>query len=1268
MVSRLLSIITFIVSFSAYSQLSTDVVMNAGNNNTTFNTCLGGLYDSGGTGTGGPYQNNESFTVTICPDVPGDFMTLQWTIFDLDAANTSPIPTQTNADNITIYDGDDATAPTLGTYYSGDLTPGDLFGATPANPTGCLTIVFNSNNTGTGNFNAQLSCETPCDPPFANGIMLNADNPAGDSIAICVGEIVTFQDNGSTPGPSGLFILEQWVWAWGDGTLNDTLPTGAPINHNFSNPGQYTVQLTVIDDNDCVNTNATDIRVFVSTYPTFIPFPGDTTLCLGESLELAAAPDSYEQTWSGFPAQTYDATNCMEDLTGIVQPTPLPLTGFDPNISLDNANPDILSICVEIEHSFIGDFVLQVQCPTGQIMTLHQQGGGGTNLGDVTATAQGVVDCSDPTTFGLPWTYCFDATATDTWVQAIAAGGNTIPNSGGGQSLAPGNYAPVDPLGFAALDGCPINGTWNLLFTDLWGADDGSLPGWSINFDPALYPPVTVFTPNIGNGGSGTDSSYWSLSDPFIVSNSPDLDTIVVTPTSAGVFDYTYYAINNFGCAFDSTVSITVDALVPISAGPDVIVCGNTPVRIGPDSLTGGSCDYTMLFVDSWGGGWNGNEVDISTSAGTTTYPGPPVDSIWVSLPVINGESITIDFNNIGTSAWDCEIIIYDNTGTIVYQDGQAGAPSNIAQTLTANCFSGYDFSWSPTTNMNGLPSDPNPFVNPPIQTIYTLSTFPTGHPDCVTSDDVLVQLGPNIDPGIDSIANICIDGGPVDLIDYLGGTPQSNGYWLNATGNILSMPINPQSFPAGTYEYKIDSLTCSLSAYLVVNIIDLPITLLAIDVNCHGEANGEIDVSSPMANSYSINGGLTFQTGTFFPNLISGTYNIVLASGLNGAECQATTTVVINEPDPLSIAFLTENHSVCEGSTTSLIVVGTGGSTDYGYNWDNGTGTAGIGSGSLINYTPTISDSVCVTLSEICNSPETRSCLFVTVPAPIDFVYHFGEDPNALTSEGCYTHEFEIKNLSTSTDVIQNGVIVSPASVVKETEWRILGEKAIVTSGLGSLTTSIENPGVYPVEVIIRSTDGCEHTEYLGEIITVFDHPDADFAYTPDGISIFSTQAEFIDLSLGNPIAWYWSFQGAPSPASSTLQNPTVVYQEGKPGSYQVDLIVTDDNGCVDTERKYVTISNDIRVFAPNIFTPDGDGYNDDWRVFITGIEVYDFHLIIYNRWGELVFESFDPEGVWDGKYGEDILKGTYVWSVETKDLENDNRYTFNGSIILIK
>ena len=73
--------------------------MNAGTNGSTVFTCLGGLYDSGGTGASAPYQNNENYVITVCPDVPGDFMTLQWTVFNLDCTDNLPGP-PTDADHL----------------------------------------------------------------------------------------------------------------------------------------------------------------------------------------------------------------------------------------------------------------------------------------------------------------------------------------------------------------------------------------------------------------------------------------------------------------------------------------------------------------------------------------------------------------------------------------------------------------------------------------------------------------------------------------------------------------------------------------------------------------------------------------------------------------------------------------------------------------------------------------------------------------------------------------------------------------------------------------------------------------------------------------------------------------------------------------------------------------------------------------------------------------------------------------------------------------
>lgn len=1306
MMKKFLSLIlAFSTGFSLNAQ-STDVIMNPGTDGTTVNTCLGGLYDSGGTGANAPYQNNESLVITVCPDVPGDFMTLQWTVFSLDPTDNVPGP-PTDADNITIYDGPNTASPTLGTYYAGDLDPGDLFGATPANPSGCLTIEFNSNANGTGDFNAQLSCETPCDPPTAVGEIVGG--PAPDSIAVCVGDPVTFQDAGSTAGPSNLFTLEQWVWKWFDGSDNDTLTNPGQVVHSFPAPGQYVVQLQVIDDNDCVNLNATDIQVFVTTYPSFDPFPGDTLLCVGESVTLEAFPDQYEVEWSGFPLGVYIEDNCMEDLTGIVQETPLTITGYDSNISLDNNNPDVLSICVEIEHSFMGDFVLQVQCPTGQIMTLHQQGGGGTYLG---VPEDYIIDCNDPATFGTPWQYCFTETAAETWVQA-AAGVATLPA---------GDYLPVDPQGFAALDGCPINGQWTMLFTDLWGADDGSMPGWSINFDPALDPPVTVFQPDIG---SNSDSSYWDLASPGIISSTADGNSITVQPGSAGTYNYTYYVVNNFGCAFDSTV--TVEVYQSASAAiPDTAVCDGQPVLLNAGSEV---CQYTIDLTDTWGDGWNGGYLQVITSAGSTDYTlaTGTVGQETFSVPV--GEPFTIQWF---PGAWLNEVgytVSGPGGGAIMQHNAGSNPPTNV-NNFTADCpgnevyepLAGYTYEWTPPTDLDD-PNSPAPTASPSTTTTYTLSMYPTGHPDCAQTDDVTINMGGGLDTGTDSTAMFCDDdANGYDLYAWLGGTPQTGGNWFDPAGNPIVMPVTPNTLATGLYEYRKDSAGCTSSSFIdvqlfnvaatttvtesdcqamngqveinvttginpiqysidagpfqasniftglgggtaytflvedslgcqltlneVVNDINVP-TLdppVFTDAQCFGVCDGTINLTGTNLASFSIDGGATTQPTGDFVGLCPGVYDIVVD---NGFGCTETDQVTIVEPPVLEITTISPDIEVCPGNDVNAMVDGINGIGNVQYDWESG-GNA-LGSGMNITFPSTGTMTVCATMSDDCPSTDTE-CFNVTEPAPT---------PPQMTSDvtsGCAPATVNFTNLT--------------AGNVAQTTWTFSDGTVVVTAGNNPVAHTFTEVGVYDVSMEVITDIGCVYTAEFLNYFEVFPNPNAAFTLQPIPATIYDTEITFNDFSTGDIASWLWEFGPGVLPGSSTVSDPVVIYPEGIAANYPVTLYVTTDNGCVDSANATVSIVNDVLLYAPNIFTPDGDEFNETWSVIISGIDIYDFHLTMFNRWGEIIWESYNPNGVWNGQYGAGglVQDGTYIWVIEAKDTYTDKKYEFRGHVTVLK
>jgi len=379
----------------------------AANNNSTFNTCNGFIIDSGGQGGTG-YGNNENVTITICPDTPGEIISVVFNLFNLDGTNTGT-QQNPNVDNMAVFDGTSTAANSLGVYNTNQLQ-GVVIEATALNPTGCLTLQFYSNNTGTGMFTASVSCETPCNNPQAGGYIVGGITP--DSIRVCVNEVVDFQEQGSYAQPG--FNLIDYSWDFMDGTTAN----GQSVSHSYPVAGQYKVQLFVTDDNGCSNPNLTDLVVLVATYPDFSSFPGDAEICLGESLSVSADPNSYEVEWTGFPGSQSVDDGCLPDtLLGVSQDIELLQTGFAAGTTIANVN-DIQDICLELEHSFMGDLVIMIECPNGQNAILHQQGGGGTQLG-VPVQADNV-DCSDPSTLGTPFSYCFAPSATETWVEWVA--------------------------------------------------------------------------------------------------------------------------------------------------------------------------------------------------------------------------------------------------------------------------------------------------------------------------------------------------------------------------------------------------------------------------------------------------------------------------------------------------------------------------------------------------------------------------------------------------------------------------------------------------------------------------------------------------------------------------------------------------------------------------------------------------------------------------------------------------------------------------------
>lgn len=536
----LYTVLFFLLSTHFYGQ----VTIAQGN----VTSCNEVIYDSGDVGGTG-YSNNELYTITICPDDPTKTINLEFQIFNLDPTNTAPGGQPSNADFMSVYDGDNTGATSLGTYVGNQLN-GVLVGTSSSNTTGCITLTFQSNDVGTGNFTILATCTTPCTPPFAAA----TSNP--DTVAlICKGDAVSFDAGNSFAQPG--FNLDMYYWDYDDGNDPDSL-SGVTTTHVFNDEGAYRVTLNVRDDNPdtrCFNTNAVEMVVMVAPDPIFDPMTVGGPMCLGESAVIDAFPDQYAQDWTGAPYANLGGAQYIPDQVGSCFTSTLNFGVFNPGQQVTSIN-DLLGISMNFEHSYMGDLQISIICPTGQSVIMHDQGGGGTFLGVPIDPGPGP---------GTGWDYAWSPTATNgTWV-ANSAGNTTLPQ---------GTYESLNSLG--GLVGCDLNGVWQIEICDLLGSDDGYVFSWGIDFAPHLFPGVSYFKPEIG---LQSDSSYWAP-DPNAVMTA-DGNSITVTPTSAGNHTYTYTVVNNHGCTNDTTVTVTVTPNPVTEAGMDATVCANVPFQMG---------------------------------------------------------------------------------------------------------------------------------------------------------------------------------------------------------------------------------------------------------------------------------------------------------------------------------------------------------------------------------------------------------------------------------------------------------------------------------------------------------------------------------------------------------------------------------------------------------------------------------------------------------------------------------------------------------------
>ncbi len=208
---------------------------------------------------------------------------------------------------------------------------------------------------------------------------------------------------------------------------------------------------------------------------------------------------------------------------------------------------------------------------------------------------------------------------------------------------------------------------------------------------------------------------------------------------------------------------------------------------------------------------------------------------------------------------------------------------------------------------------------------------------------------------------------------------------------------------------------------------------------------------------------------------------------------------------------------------------------------------------------------------------------------------------------------------------------------------------------------------GVYEVTLTVYSQYNCTSSDSKPDFITVTQTPTAAFSYSPQSVSVKDTELDLINNSVGGT-SFIWDF--GDELGSSTDENPILILPRIAT-TYAIRLsAISDDGLCEDETVRTIKVLDELLFYVPNSFTPDDNGFNETFTPIMTsGFDIYTYQLTIFNRWGEILFISKDPQVGWDGTYnGESLIMGTYLWQIDYYLISTDEGITERGTVNLIR
>jgi len=777
-------------------------------------------------------------------------------------------------------------------------------------------------------------------------------------------------------------------------------------------------------------------------------------------------------------------------------------------------------------------------------------------------------------------------------------------------------------------------------------------------------------------------------------SNSSSTSSITVSPTSSTTYSV---IVSNGSCSSTATAVVTVNPLPTSNAGNDITICSGDNVTLNgtgngtyvwnPGGQTTTSItvsptvnsSYTFSVTNSCGTSDDSVTISISTSN---------VASITGNTNLCSGQSTTLTASGGSTFSWSTgqssAVIIVSPTSNTTYsvtvhsgscadstsitvnviQTPTASVTPNITicsgQIATLSANGGGNYSWSNGNTTSSVS------VSPTINTTYSVIV---SNVSCADTASVLVNVNPTPSANILGNTTICMGGNAT--LTASGGTTYS---W-NTTQTSSSIIVSPTA--TSTYSVIASNGNCTDTASVTVSVVSgITASIAGNTTVCYGQ-NSILTASG--GTNYSWSTGATTSSITISQTSVT-TYSVVAING----SCSDTTSITVSI-DPLMNTTI-PSFSVCPGNPVQLNYTIGGGTPPYTYSWSTGATTSSITANPTLTTTYTLSISDSIGCSASWGIPVV---VFATPTVTVNGnIILCSGDTTTLTANGGVAYSWSTGTSSSSiivaptanatysvigtnangcNDTVSVSVTVSPPPTANITgnDTICFGDNTLLTASGGgnylwnTLQTSasiVVSPATNTNYSVVVSIGSCKDT--ANYFVAVIPNPTANAGAS---VNISQGQSATLTASGGGTYSWNNGMTGI-----SIVVNPTT--------TTQYCVWVTDVNGCSDSSCVTVFVepidcSTAGELFIPNAFSPNDDGENDFLQIFYGNFScIKEYKIIIYNRWGEKVFESTEPNDKWDGvfrgKKEETAVFAYYVKAVFIDKTEIERK----GNISLIK